>query len=94
MKHSNKEKDSDFFEAFEDWHQNKYNDKYRFSNKTPFFIKNPNLLRLGVIHLLLPALTLLVCIFLDLGVYIYVFLFLLCLLGIYNIIKYFIQSRK
>ncbi|MCJ7933836.1 MAG: hypothetical protein MUW56_09420 [Chryseobacterium sp.] len=74
----NKEKDDSFIEDFEDWHSRKYSDEYRFRNKTPFFIKSPNHLILGILLICVPLLSLIVTIILDFGMSFYLFFIMLC----------------
>jgi len=81
--------DDNFMDSFEDWHSRKYSDEYRFRNKTPFFVKTPNYLINGILFLTLPVLSLIVSIILDLGISFYLFLSLICIPGIYFIIKHF-----
>lgn len=81
--------DDNFMSDFEDWHSRQYSDDYRFGNKIPFFIKKPNYLIHGVLALTLPILSLIVSVILNLGIGFYLFFSLLCIPGIYQIIKHF-----
>ncbi|WP_370901301.1 hypothetical protein [Chryseobacterium gossypii] len=81
--------ENDFMDDFEDWHSRKYSDEYRFKNKTPFFVKTPNYLMNGILLLMLPFLSLVVSIILDLGISFYLCFSLICIPGIYFIVKHF-----
>lgn len=81
--------ENDFIDDFEDWHSRKYSDEYRFKNKTPFFNKTPNYLVNGFLFLILPLLSLITSIILDLGISFYLCFLLACAPGIYFIIKHF-----
>ena len=82
------EKDN-FLEDFEDWHNNKYNDEYRYRNKTPFFYKTLNHVKLGILLLIIPFLSLIVFIILDFGIGFYLFCLLMAIPGVYTIVKHF-----
>jgi len=83
------DQENDFMDEFEDWHSHKYSDDYRFGNKTPFFVKNPNRLINGILFLVIPFLSLIVSIIVDLGIGFYLFFLLACIPGSYLIIKHF-----
>ncbi|HFK5569701.1 hypothetical protein BAX97_11805 [Elizabethkingia meningoseptica] len=89
MKMQKRDKKNDFFKEFEDWHSNKYNDSYRYGNKTPFYFKKYNFLKIGILALVLPILCLIISIFLDLGIGFYVFFILMSIPGISLIIRYY-----
>ena len=78
-----------FFDDFEDWHYKKYNDEYRFKHKVPFYYNQSNYLKIGVLALITPILSLVVAFILDLGIGIYIFFLLTCYPGVSLIIKYY-----
>ena len=85
--HNNKE--DHFIDDYEDWHNRKYSDEYRYKNKTPFFFNNPNRLVNGILFLIIPFLSLVISIVSDFGTGICLFFLLLCIPGVYQIAKHF-----
>ncbi|QCX53037.1 hypothetical protein [Elizabethkingia sp. JS20170427COW] len=88
------EENSNFFEDFEEWHDRKYNDEYRFKNKVPFYFNQNNYFKIGLLSLIIPILSLVVAIILDLGIGFYIFFLLTCFPGVRLIIKYYTQKDK
>ncbi|QOR72985.1 hypothetical protein SAMN05443429_1232 [Cruoricaptor ignavus] len=84
-----KEKKSDFFEVFEEWHDRKYSDEYRYRNKLPFYFNQKNYLKIGFLSLVIPLLCLIISIIIDLGIGFYIFFLLTCFPGMRLIIKYY-----
>lgn len=83
--------ENNFLEEFEDWHNHKYNDEYRYRSKAPFFYKAPNHLKVGILLLIIPFLSLIVFVILDFGIGFYLFCLLVAIPGIYTIVKHFIK---
>lgn len=84
-----KETKSDFLDSFEEWHDRKYNDEYRYKNKLPFYYNKNNYLKIGFLSLLMPLLCLALSIILNLETGFYMFFLLACFPGIRLIVKYY-----